>query len=225
MKYHYFEKWLTKIKQSNDIASIELEWQNTHYQIIDPLEKRLINSLIYPLRFIKRVKNEDFFEYLNIANSVENPIKAYELLGEIENITNDPAQINTIKRILLKKVPFSKLSYYSMIKKKGKEIEKTCPHCNHTTIETECTDYVICGYMNIKKGYDNKGCSRDWCFLCNKRLCKQWNNNKLYQQFNRYHNDKCCKIDAYINNLDYYKEYCHCGKNSYVNRYRTSIVM
>jgi hypothetical protein len=95
---------------------------------------------------------------------------------------------------------------------------KYCPHCSEKYISSESTTHVICGYNDSHNGYNWTGCQKDWCFTCGKKLCKSWNENKLYLEPNRIHNSECCKQHA-INNGESYNNYCHCN-NKYVNRNR-----
>ena len=87
-------------------------------------------------------------------------------------------------------------------------ISKKCPHCFHILNMPATTQYVICGYHNSTYGYDWNGCGRDWCFHCNKMLCKRWETNNLHLQMNRHHDDECCLIHAQENNYKYPDDYC-----------------
>ena len=61
---------------------------------------------------------------------------------------------------------------------------------------------------NTKNGYDLKGCGRDWCFKCEKILCKLWEQDSLFLEMNRYHTKDCCKKHSIKNNKNYEKDYC-----------------
>jgi len=92
----------------------------------------------------------------------------------------------------------------------NKIITKKCPHCFHALNADNNTLYVICGYRNQTNGYDWQGCGKDWCFSCNKKLCKSWENDYLQLLSNRKHNNECCKKQAEKYGYNYDKEYCSC---------------
>jgi hypothetical protein len=96
-------------------------------------------------------------------------------------------------------------------------ITKNCPHCERSYIGNNDTTYVICGYQDTQHGYDWKGCTKDWCFSCEKMLCKSWDDNKLFVEPNRIHNGECCKRHAQIHKKMYTEDYCQCD-NKYVIR-------
>jgi len=87
---------------------------------------------------------------------------------------------------------------------------KCCPHCQKMTKANKDTTYVVCGYTD--KGYDWEGCQKDWCFRCGKKLCKNWYADDLCSEQNRYHNRRCCKLQAYKNHESYAQNYCDCDK-------------
>lgn len=90
-------------------------------------------------------------------------------------------------------------------------MEKTCPHCQCPISMPESTKYIICGYANQSIGYDWKGCGRDWCFQCEKMLCKKWETDSLNLQSNRYHDEECCSKHARTNGYQYPNDYCQCN--------------
>lgn len=89
-------------------------------------------------------------------------------------------------------------------------VNKKCPHCRHSINMPENTTYVICGYHNPSTGYDWLGCGRDWCFKCEKILCKRWETDSLNLQINRYHDEECCSKHAKANGYQYPNDYCQC---------------
>ena len=103
------------------------------------------------------------------------------------------------------------------IKMKTITITKYCPHCSRQFTSNNKMTYVVCGYYNDHNGYDWKGCQNDWCFSCGKKLCHSWNDNKLYLELNRHHNNECCKNHALKNKKDYENDYCQCN-NEFVKR-------
>lgn len=88
-----------------------------------------------------------------------------------------------------------------------KKIEKKCPHCNNIKIGTMETSYVICGHGNGEKIF---GCGKDWCFICGKKLCKEWGKNSLHLLENRNHNSYCC-YKYCEKNKKKYSDYCKCN--------------
>ena len=106
--------------------------------------------------------------------------------------------------------PF-KLTNISVPRKEFPLVYKKCPHCGIYSLKQSNTQYVICGYDNTNRyGTNNIGCMRDWCFVCNKKLCKSWDDDKLYNINNRYHNSICCEEYCCKNNEDI-KNYCDCA--------------
>lgn len=102
---------------------------------------------------------------------------------------------------------------------------KKCPHphCNHIANMPEDTQYIICGYTNPNHGYDWNGCGKDWCFQCEKMLCKSWEINQLHLAMNRTHNDECCAKHASVNGHRYPDDYCQCN-NSHVHKKMNDIM-
>ncbi len=141
---------------------------------------------------------------------------ALELIGRYTERSRDDVFRITLERIAHKKQ--YRASDYKKVSPVPKQT-KPCPHCAHQIAMPDTTDYVICGYHNKSQGYDWKGCGRDWCFRCEKKLCKKWEINALHLQSNRLHNEECCAEHAMQNNALYPDEYCQC-KN--VNIYRDS---
>ena len=154
---------------------------------------------------------------MNLITFKEDILDLIESLIERRNINN------IYKRTLLKfcdlKVP---CPYSKPLKIDNKIIveKKKCPHCGHIVCVPENTNYIICGYTDTKNGYDLKGCGRDWCFKCEKILCKLWEQDSLFLEMNRYHTKDCCKKHSIKNNKNYEKDYCHCV-NKFVDRNNT----
>jgi hypothetical protein len=143
--------------------------------------------------------------------------------------TNDLTQARTFSRMIKYKPikpPSEKDSINKYIKynqtnisnAKDDLISKMCPHCDHICKANIMTTYIVCGYHDDHAGYDWKGCARDWCFKCGKRLCKIWDIDKLFMQTNRSHDKECCKNHAKEYAKNYPDEYCQCN-NKYVQRH------
>ena len=184
----------------------------------DKVEKILMKSLLNDNKYKKRLSKEEFEKELDIIRNIRFKEIDNNTINNIYSKTNDIAQIETIKRIINSKptepniVSLSKLRNDNKLHKKE---TKNCPHCGKGRFDKTTANYVICGYN--KKGYDWKGCGFDWCFKCNKKLCKCWSINHLYNIKNRYHNNKCCKSHAIKTGSVYSEEYCQC-KNNHVHR-------
>lgn len=218
-----FNWFFDKICNIKDYSKAVKMYEIYQFDILDDLQRQLARSLIYKSRFCRKVPPHDFKSYIDYAARINDPVKAQELINEIHNLTEDPAQINTMLRILRKKVPFSDLSFILPKDYRAQEIIKKCPHCGTPRVDNANTDYVICGYGDNKRGYDWKGCGHDWCFQCGKKLCKMWNKDKLNIQFNQYHDDRCCRNYALIKGADYDDDFCHCYKNVHVDRNKTNM--
>jgi len=166
----------------------------------------LLTSLINDNRFKKSIDIDKFCDYLDILES-DNSNRNIVINTIVRN-TDDIAQINAINRII-------KINKWR--NRNITNIRKKCPRCNYITIASNDTDYVICGYNEKKGYYDTKGCGFDWCFKCEKKLCKCWELNNLFDKYNRTHNSKCCKHYAkYVEDV-YPDNFCMC-RTSYVNR-------
>lgn len=112
----------------------------------------------------------------------------------------DKCQLNTLMRLILNK-PTKPIFI-------GKTyIKKQCPHCSIFICGTLSSKYMICGYSGNSYNWD--GCGNDWCFKCEKKLCKNWFRNNLFVYENRIHNEHCCKFYAKLNNLNY-DDFCNC---------------
>lgn len=133
---------------------------------------------------------------------------AIDIISRITDKTHDDIYMKTLDRIANKK-------HYIKTEKKSvsilPNISKKCPHCSHVINMPENTDYIICGYQNAVNGYDWNGCGREWCFRCDKILCKKWELDSLHLHINRQHDDTCCLTHAKKNNKIYPDDYCQCN--------------
>jgi hypothetical protein len=145
-----------------------------------------------------------------IENILSNSAK-YKYNDDINyNITKDEIQLSALHRILINKpnkTPSLQLEY----------IKKECPHCKFVTSALASTTHIVCGYIDKKTGFDSKGCKKDWCFKCEKKLCKQWIDDSLCVESNKIHDFECCKKHAEANNIKYETNYCQCV-SPFVNR-------
>lgn len=146
----------------------------------------------------KKINDEiDKLLKLKYKNNVFDYISAY--LRDI----SDLAQLNVFYRIANMK-SYKNIDFTNMMTKK-------CPHCGHLMSMPIGTIYVVCGYANEEDGFDWKGCQKDWCFKCGKKLCKSWGIDELHIPENRIHNIECCRNMAKLNNESYEDNYCHCN--------------
>lgn len=133
---------------------------------------------------------------------------AYNIISKMADRTNDDVFKKTLERIANKK-------HYKKIEQKivnnVRYVSKSCPHCLHTITMPADTNYVICGYHNTQQGYDWNGCGCDWCFQCEKILCKSWELNDLHLHINRIHDDECCLKHSIENGYKYPDDYCQCN--------------
>ena len=168
--------------------------------------KNIMKSMINSIHFSsKTISLFEFKQILEKLNKIQFRDDCRKYIKNIFDNTDDEIQRSSIMRIISSKQPrINKSNNKNKIK-----IIKNCPHCNKVFISNNLTTYVICGYNN--RGFDWKGCGKDWCFRCGKKLCKNWQNNNLFNTGNRYHTDKCCKKMA-IKNNENINNYCLCSK-------------
>lgn len=177
-------------------------------------EKDLITSVINSIRYDSQVMDiKTFFSNIKEINNCRYQEEAYDIINTLIKKTADPVQIRTFQR--LAKTKQNRPQYVSLkeIRENNANhiITKQCPHCAHSCAGTRDTDYIVCGYTD--HGYDWGGCGCDWCFKCEKILCKSWEADQLFLPINRIHTEKCCKKHAAKNNNNYSNDYCQCTSN------------
>lgn len=210
-KYKVFCEYKDKIINALDYDDAKSLINIASSMSNDPIEIKLLNSLLSDERYNKKMDIKKFILYTTILENIQYYDDAGLVIGDIELNINDVAQINTLKRIIKNKPRAFNTD---------NKIKKECPHCKKTYSGTATTKYVICGYTHqTNKGFDWKGCGRDWCFTCGRKLCKNWDTHILYNQNNRHHDGKCCKSLATKNNENYLLDYCQCS-NEHVARYK-----
>lgn len=177
--------------------------ENDHNIII------LLKSFINQDNYIKKMDIDKFCLYLDIIDGIYFRDDANQIIIDIKNQTDDIAQLHTLNRIIRNKpCKYMNDSINTLL-------TKNCPHCGKKAVFVKDTQYVVCGYTH--RGFDWKGCARDWCFQCGKKLCKSWNVDMLYNISNRMHDSKCCKHCSAKLGLNYEKDFCQCN-NNYVKR-------
>lgn len=218
-KYKKFYECIHKIYNLKNYNEVQMIVNNYINLSDNKLEKTLLQSLLYEMRYPKKkIKPEKFALYINIVDNIKYKDDTEDLIEDMKKYTYDVAQINTVRRIILNKPT----KYTNLINVKATpktKISKNCPHCFQIHHGDTDLEYVICGYSS--KGFDWKGCGYDWCFQCGKKLCKCWNINQLFNKINRYHDGKCCKFHAVKTSGIYPDDYCTCT-NNYVNRDKIS---
>lgn len=161
----------------------------------------------------KYIGKREFIDLLDLISEKKYKQDIYMILDSCKEM--DVCQYNTMQRILSNK-PYHK--YNIEIKSdygKYNNINKLCPHCNRQNTSYEGNSYIICGYSNGE--YDMLGCGFDWCFKCEKKLCKNWQDDQLFLITNRMHDKNCCSLFAKKIGVNYETNFCLC-KNSYVDR-------
>jgi len=213
--FNIFRKIFGLTFQNEDLTiTFNIIKNNIHEKLEIILIKSFINRYTTPYKSIPYSK---FIEYLQKLNKIPYRDNTNKLKDEILQQTSDNAQIISVNRIISRK-PFTPVyKTLNEIRNNNKSINnksnelgvwKQCPHCTRRYFRDNNTTYIICGYADSSSGYDWKGCSKDWCFKCGKKLCKNWNIDHLYDKKNRYHNNKCCKSHAIKHNNKYPEDYC-----------------
>ena len=180
----------------------------------NPELKNMFNSCIYGKKYSETVDLKTKQSILNDMFNSNDKLNADNIWNREQGRTKDDIYEKALLRIMNNR----KYKHPNIQKTNNiKTLTKKCPHCSHAVNANENTKYIICGYHNQTHGYDWSGCGNDWCFSCNKKLCKNWIDDCLQLLYNRKHNDKCCRkhSDKYKNN--YETDYCNCLDNRQYN--------
>ena len=200
------------------------------YSSIYPNMKDIYYSMANGKHYSKIFDFKSMIDLLNDINKCNTYEEALDKYNNAIKKTDDYIQNKTLLRLLNSK-QHSSISSNAFVKniKNTKyptnqncsnhcyTIKKNCPHCNCECEADKNATYVICGYTDIRVGYDWEGCGHDWCFSCEKKLCKKWDGNKLFVEQNKKHDAFCCKHHAEKHNVEYEKCYCMCD-NEFVDR-------
>lgn len=191
-KYNMYKNIFSGLRHQDDVDFFVNKCPKEDIEIITS-----INNSYCPI---------DVYSMLNIKNFLEN-VQNYKYREELEDILNgtsfDKIQQSITESILNSKPPKPIQCKKILLKK--------CPHCNYPSSAPEDTSYIVCGVdVRGKVGLDYNGCLKDWCFKCGKKLCKDWNNDYLFVEMNRRHNEKCCRTHAKKNGFKYPDDYCMC---------------
>jgi hypothetical protein len=203
-----------------------------------PDMKNIVYSMIHGKRYDSVLDFRTMKNVMAELNEQVYKEDALIMAENIINKISDPIQINTLTRIANSKAskPFVQqeqppkftqfVSKLDIMKKyDGLQhiklkldmfsdmydiVTKKCPHCQHDCNAKQNSTYVVCGYSDENVGYDWEGCGKDWCFQCEKILCKTWDQDKLYLESNRVHNTSCCVTHAHTHGKNYPNDYCQC---------------
>lgn len=189
---------------------------------LDNKSYNLLMSLINNMDFKHALSYSSMKKYITDMAKIQYKEEAQELFSYVISLTSDIAQIRTFTRLFEQKKMNKQQDIttikYIVPKRKNNIICKKCPHCFSKCFAPKSTTYIVCGFADNINGFDMVGCTRDWCFRCNKMLCKSWERDHLYLPTNRYHDAKCCKKHASINNNKYPEQYCFCLSNIFISR-------
>lgn len=215
-------------KFSNAVANTTLYseavelYNNFIHNAKNPVEHMLIVSMLNHTNFYKRMDSEKFHMYIRLIRAATTKDDIDRLSNSVLSNTECTAQIATINRIVRSCTKDVSVSSNSIDSKditvpavKKLITTRRCPHCNFKNTASTDTKYIICGYN--KTSFDYKGCGHDWCFSCERKLCKSWETHNLYNVHNRHHNSRCCHRQALVLGDSYEEEYCQCT-SKFVNR-------
>lgn len=190
------------------------------YNITSETERTFITNLIKSKTYRNIIDIKTFNELLQDLKNMDDKWSCYTILNKIDDSRFDEIQNKTIQRIIGSK-PDKNINKETELQNQkiidDNETTKKCPHqgCENF-VKVKNQQYVVCGYTDIQKGYDNIGCGRDWCFKCGKKLCKSWLVDKLFLQKNRVHNFKCCEAYALTHGDQYPEDFCVCIENNII---------
>ena len=178
------------------------ELYNIYKHKVSPQYQYIMKSIIDGKIYNKSLDTITFYKILVFLNNIQYRDECDKYVNVIYQKTDDIIQKKIIDKIIDNK-KFSNLNKKSITI----NITKNCPHCNKPYTKIHDSDYVICGFYD--KGYNPNGCGKDWCFKCEKILCKTWYKHQLFNYNNRHHNGICCKRHATIKHENY-NNYCNC---------------
>jgi len=204
-KYHEFRYILSGCRTIYDAIYFAELYSNQYSET-----KELVTNIVHGKRYEKILSFKNIKMLIEKINELKYREDAEEIIKYNTSDNSDQIQLTTLMRLAR-----NKPSRPAPVK--TNQIEKRCPHCSRVNLYDPEKTYIICGYVDDRIGYDWNGCGKDWCFKCNKMLCKVWDKNSLFILSNRYHNSECCKRHAKETNRNYLEEYCQCN-NINVNR-------
>jgi len=214
IKYKILSEYTNKIINATDYNSSLIILNEALELTNDNIEQSLLNSLINKDRYNISMDFHKLKLYFDVLDIIYYYNDAEKIIEDIEKNITDTTQINTLRRIIKNKQIRQQSNdnndnnYTDTNNNNSVISSKQCPHCNNRNYGSIGSPYVICGYT--VRGFDWKGCGKDWCFKCEKKLCKCWNNDSLFNTLNRYHDAKCCKNFASKIGLKYPDDFCMC---------------
>jgi len=225
-KYYKYTKIFSGARNIDDINFIKSKCPTEDHKIIDIVikSKELIPEIGYKQMniIVKDLQNlkskEECEKYLSDirktlinSNNIISVSKYLSKFNECDaNYDFTPLQKEIFDKILIYKPEVS-------MRIEIPKIECKCPHCEKINSVPLGSSYVICGVdtegRTSIENYDNY-CFNDWCFVCKKKLCKNWFKDELYIDSNKKHNNICCRIHANKNKLSYPEDYCQCSRRN-----------
>ena len=207
---HFAEKILKNNEEYKELIIGMIH--NKRYDKV--LDFRTIAHTLNELNEVEYREDIDEFIDKNLKNNIDNiQLNSILRLSKVKTIKTNKI-VNEPKKIKLNSVLSDINDASSKIFEVNNNISihKSCPHCNLSLDIPKDSIYVICGYLNTKKGFDWLGCGKDWCGKCNKMLCKSWEQDNLTEDKNRIHTVDCCRKYAKKNKIDP-KLFCSCDKS------------
>ncbi len=201
------------------------------YSKNNPEMKNVISSMINGKRYEQILDFKTIKSVLENLDNIHYRDDAEEFIERYCKQTTDIAQIRALTRVTKNKIlrpsnkPKISTTFISEIREDNYMVTKKCPHCKNDCRADANTGYVICGYTNTHKGYDWCGCGKDWCFKCEKMLCKSWEPNQLYVAVNRNHDGNCCKRHASETQHNYPEDYCLCSNENVINYFNENNIL
>lgn len=190
------------VMSNDDIIFLRTKCPIEDYPIIDNIIRTFCGT--------QSISYEQMTKIINILTKLKYKEECNEYLENIKTMNNRRVVFTQTQQDVFNKIistkPFDD-SYIDL-----PSIEKPCPHCGQVNTAKIGTSYIVCGIDS--KGIIPIGCGycfNDWCFMCGKKLCKNWYKNELYNEKNRIHNGTCCHNHAVLNNSNYLNDYCRCS--------------
>lgn len=195
-KYYTYKNFFSGIKTMEDIDSMRMLCPKEDNEIVECVVRSMQTSKnTSHVKMIEILKKISKMKYIEDAEEYLNTIHFFEMKP-------NNFQTDVINKVMPKK---NDTSYIDM------RIERKCPHCGKMNKAPIDTTYIICGVDPIGRAIiDTTGCLKDWCFSCEKKLCKEWCHDELHDVRNRQHDDMCCKMTAMKTGQNYFEKYCQC---------------
>lgn len=143
-----------------------------HYIQYNPEMNNIIRSTINGKQF------ENTPDMLTVVKLIKSVAKckyreeAMEIINS--NVTEENKIIYDVLTRLICNKPMKYMKDYQSQKViwDDEKIIKKCPYCKLSHQGTENTSVVVCG-IDSDLNKDSRGCGKEWCFLCNKKIIKK----------------------------------------------------